>query len=240
MRNDQESSRRQRSIPRIGLLLPSTNSVMEPDLWNSLWPQASFHTFRLRLDDVTPAAETRMLAAAPEAADQLRSLAPVLTIFGCTSAGGLLGRTGERALVADLAVRGGLEVMSVLDAATQALREVNGSSVAVFTPYIPALSDAVAASLGEEGFEVERVTSLGLTDNGAIGALDPATIVEVVAERLEDTAADAVFISCTNLRAMEAADELSRRLGLPVVTSNSAVAHVARQRLGREPAALEN
>ena len=239
MTNNWEPPRRQRSIPRIGLLLPSTNSVMEPDLWNSLWPHASVHTFRLRLDDVTPAAETRMLEAAPEAADQLRSLRPILTIFGCTSAGGMLGRAGERALVADLAVRGGLEVMSVLDAATLTLKAVDGSSIAVFTPYIPALSNAVAASLAEEGFEVERVSSLGLTDNGTIGALDPSTIVDVVSERLGNSSADAVFISCTNLRAMEAVDELTRRLGRPVVTSNSAVARVAHQHLVRETVALE-
>jgi maleate isomerase len=217
--------------PRVGLLLPSTNTVMEPDLWRAVWPQASLHACRLPLEDVTAEAETRMLALAPAAAGQLAALRPSLTVFGCTSAGGILGREGERDFLAELSVRTGSELVSVLEASTEVMRAAGIRSIALFTPYVEHLSAAVASSLEVEGFAIERVTSLGLSDNTAIGSLHPRRLADVVCRQLGGSDADAIFVSCTNLRAMEAIDGISRRLERPVITSNSAVARVVHQRL---------
>jgi maleate isomerase len=217
---------------RVGLLLPSTNSVMEPDLWGALWPHASVHTSRLPLDDVTAEAEHRMLATAPAAAAGLAPLRNRLTVFGCTSATGILGRAAENALVRDLAELSASPVISVLGAATEVLRDLGARTLNVFTPYVPELSAAVATSLGAEGFSIARVASLELTDNVAIGRLTPGEVHDAVVRAMAGATADAIFVSCTNLRAMDAAADLGRTLGVPVVTSNSAVAEVARRRLG--------
>jgi len=227
-------------IPRVGLLLPSTNTVMEPDLWGALWQLATLHTFRIQLDDVTAEAESRMLSAAPGVAEQLRRLRPRISIFGCTSAGGLLGWAGEQQLTATLEARSGSEVVSILGAVNAVLRDdVGASTVAVFTPYVEALSAGIAGSLEACGFHVEQVSSLGLTDNAAIASLSPGQVRAAVSESLGGTTADAVFVSCTNLRSMSVADDLAEQLGRPVVTSNQAVARVVRQRLTEQLELME-
>jgi maleate isomerase len=61
---------------------------------------------------------------------------------------------------------------------------------------------------------------MGLVDNAAIGRVEPGEIVSFVRERMEGLNPDAVFLSCTNWRAVEAIEPLAQALGLPVLTSN--------------------
>jgi maleate isomerase len=222
--------------PRIGLLVPSTNSVMEPDLWRELWPGASVHTSRLPLDDVTAVAEERMLSLAPAAARDLAPLRPQLTVFGCTSAGAILGRAGEADLLDTLATLTGGPVISVLEASIEMLRRTDARSIGLFTPYVPALTQSVADRFTAEGFAVVETHSLGLRDNAAIGNLAPPRIQDSVVSAMKDTVLDAIFMSCTNLRAVEAITSISARLGVPVISSNSAVARVVQEHLAGEHA----
>ena len=60
---------------------------------------------------------------------------------------------------------------------------------------------------------------------------EPEDVVEFCA-RVCDPRADALLISCTMGRAMEAAGELERRLGIFVVTANQATICAAFRRLG--------
>jgi len=78
--------------PRVGLLVPSSNTVMEPDFWRALPPGATLHTGRMYLEETTPEAEGRMLDehVLPAARD-LATARPDLIVFGCTSAGALRG-----------------------------------------------------------------------------------------------------------------------------------------------------
>ena len=222
--------------PRIGLLVPSTNSVMEPDLWRELWPGASVHTSRLPLDDVTALAEERMLALAPRAALELASLRTQLTVFGCTSAGAILGRAGEAELLDKLATVTHGPVISVLEASIEMLRRANARSIGLFTPYVVALAKSVEESFAAEGFEVVKEFSLGLHDNADIGNLTPPQIQDSVISAMRDVTVDAVFISCTNLRAAETITSISNQLGVPVISSNSAVARVVHERLANDHA----
>ena len=64
--------------------------------------------------------------------------------------------------------------------------------------------------------------SLGFTDAKAAAQMEPAEIARVVRQQV-DGETRAVLLSCANVRAFEAADELERALDLPVVTSNQAM-----------------
>ena len=81
---------------RVGLLIPSSNVVMEVDFYRSLPHDTTLHTSRMYLADATVAAEEQMLdelvLPAAEAAGTAR---PDVVVFGCTSAGELRGREGD-------------------------------------------------------------------------------------------------------------------------------------------------
>ena len=77
---------------RIGLIIPSSNTVMEPDFHRRFVNTAVVSTTRIFLEQVTREAELRMLADdLPKAAELIRTTAPDAVVFGCTSAGSLDG-----------------------------------------------------------------------------------------------------------------------------------------------------
>lgn len=213
----------------VGLLIPSSNTVMERDLHREFDPPHLVHTARMLLDDVTAAAEQRMLdEEAVPAARRVAAVRPDLVVFGCTSASSLHGRGYDDAFRATLAETTGTPVIGVLSSAIAELTGARG--IAVFTPYVEELTASIAESLAAAGLPVVAAKGLGIKDNNEIGAIEPDAIVAAVSD-MDLGDADVVFCSCTNLRAYETRSALAQATGRRVVTSNQAVAEQVRASL---------
>jgi maleate isomerase len=217
---------------RIGLLLPSSNTVMEPDFYRNAPLHVTVHTARMRLEDVTVAAEEKMLDeyTLPAARD-LATARPDVIVYGCTSAGALRGNAYDRRLCDEIATVTCVPTVSVIRSVRDALSALGARRLAVFTPYTDAINRRVRASLEEDGFEVAALVGLGITSNLEIGAVKPERIVEEVVHGLAGIEADAVFVSCTNFRAMEALPALRTEFHIPIVTSNQAALETALQEI---------
>lgn len=212
------------SMKRVGLMLPSSNTTMEPDLVRGLIGAATLHAARMYLAEVSPAHEARMLDEfTMPAARDLATLRPDVVVFGCTSAGALRGDGADADVCARISATTGVPTISTIRAVRQAIADVAPRRIGVYTPYIEALNDRIQASLVADGVHVAHVVGLGLTDNLAIGAVEPQRIVEGVTNAFGGRDLDLVFVSCTNFRAAEAIAGINERLGIPVVTSNQAV-----------------
>ena len=210
---------------RIGLIVPSSNAVMENDLHAAL-PKDRFgvHTARMYLVDTTREAETRMIEDhAPKAADDLATVRPDLIVFGCTSAGSLFGADYDRRVCEELAARVGYPVLGTLSAVQEALARQAFRRLAMVTPYNADLTAAIAAAVTTPARTVVAAHGLGIDDNVALADPSPGQIVTFAAEVLHGVTFDGLFVSCTNFRALEARPALERAFGVPVVTSNSAV-----------------
>ena len=209
---------------RVGLILPSSNTTMEADLQQALAGRATVHTARMLLSDpVTRDGELRMLDEfAPPAARDLGTIDPDLVVFGCTSAGALRGAEADHQLREELAEACGVPVMGVLDSITKALRRLGAKRVSLLTPYEEPLTEAVAASLVADGFEVSAKHGLGCSENLAIGRVPPEEIAAAAAE-VTDPDSEALVIACTNFRAYEVRDQIADETGKPVVTALSVV-----------------
>ena len=76
---------------RVGLLIPSWNSVMEVDFYRSLPHDTTLHTSRMYAADDSPASEERMLETfVMPAAETAATVHPHVVVFGST--GGALGK----------------------------------------------------------------------------------------------------------------------------------------------------
>lgn len=224
------------SVQRIGLIVPSSNTVMEPDFHRHAGSSAIISTTRIFLESVTREAELRMLAdELPRAIDLIRTTAADVVVFGCTSAGALGTLAHDDAIAATIARDTGANVVTVLGAVLTRLRAIAARRVAVFTPYVQDLTDGVASSLAEAGFEPVSPVGMGIRENLAIGRVTPPEIVRFVESRKEGSAPDCIFLSCTNWRAMEAVDALERKFGVPIVTSNQAALQVVMERSASAP-----
>lgn len=218
---------------RIGLLVPSSNTVMEVDLHRGLGDAATLHTARMFLEETTPEAEAEMLDLhAMPAATALATARPDVIVFGCTSAGALRGNHHDAELCRGIQEQTGVGVVSVIASVRAAIEARGVRRVGVVTPYVDALNDRIRASLEDDGLEVRGIFGLGITENFAIANVTPPQIVELAARSFRPAEIDLLFVSCTNFRAMEAVAELSERFGLPVVTSNQAALMGARAAAG--------
>lgn len=220
---------------RIGLIVPSSNTVMEVDFYRALPREATLHTARMYLKDTTVQGEEQMLDLyLPRAAEDLATAKPNLTVFGCTSAGALRGNSYEAELCRWLSETTGAPVISVISSVRRLLGEIGARRIAVITPYVEALNARIESSLRDDGFEVVRIVGLGISDNFAIAEVVPEAIVEFGKRALSGVDADAIFISCTNFRGMAARAGLEREFKLPVVTSNHATLIAVGRALGME------
>jgi maleate isomerase len=212
---------------------------MEPDLARGLADRGTVHTARMLLRAVTAEEEVRMLDEHTlPAAESLATLGPDVSVFGCTSASALQGRAADRALTERIAQITGAPTISVIDAVRDALQRFGARRIAIATPYTDAVAEHIAGSLSDLG-EIVAVANLGLVDNRDIGNTPPERIVDFVADKLGQAGADAIFVSCTNFRAVEALDQLRTAVGVPVTSSNAATIDAVRRHLGRTDAAEE-
>jgi len=219
---------------RIGLIVPSSNTVMEPDFHQHL-AGTLVSTTRILLEQVTREAELRMLEKdLPGAVQLLKTTAPDIVVFGCTSAGSLDGLTYDDGIRQMLEQRTGAKAVTVIQAVLTQLRRNAPRTVAVFTPYLEDLTSSVAGCVEQGGYVIAKAKGMRIRENLDIGRVAPAEIIRFVESQMEGTAADCVFLSCTNWRAVEAIEPLRTKLGIPVISSNQAAMDTVRQIAARD------
>mgnify|MGYP005850218759 CR=1 FL=1 len=218
---------------RVGLLVPSSNTVMEVDFYRSLPPSVTVHTGRMYLVDTTVQGEERMLDVYTlPAAAAVGTANPDVVVFGCTSASALRGDAYCADLCRRISEAAGAPTISVIDAVREELRAAGGATVAVLTPYVDELNQRIKASVEADGFRVVAVHGMGISHNFDIARVEPPQIVEFARQRLGSRLpADILFVSCTNYRAVDALPRLRELYGVPVVTSNQAALEAVRRAL---------
>lgn len=215
---------------RLGLIVPSSNTVMEPDLHRELGSVATISTARIFLKDVTREAEIRMLEEdLPKASALIATTAPDVVVFGCTSAGALGTLAHDEGIAKRIAETTGAKTVTVIQAVLAELISIRPRKLAVFTPYVEDLTASVGRSLAEGGYPPVKTAGMGMQANLDIGRVSPEAILSFVEDQLAGIAPDCVFLSCTNWRAMETMERLSARLEIPVVSSNAAAVKFVRK-----------
>lgn len=208
---------------RVGLLVPSSNTVMEVDFYRRLPQGFTLHTGRMYLETTTPEGESRMLDDhVMPAAHDVGTARPDVVVFGCTSAGALRGNDYDRTLCERIAADTDADVLSVISSVREAIRSRAAGRVGIITPYVESLNEKIRESLEADGVEVADIRGLGISDNFAIAEIPTEKIVAFAAETFDGSSIDLLFASCTNFRAMDAMPAIRATLGVDVVTSNSA------------------
>lgn len=223
--------------PRVGLMVPSSNTVMEVDFVRELSGLCSVHTARMYMVETTRSAEITMVETyAPEAARDLGTINPDLVVFGCTSAASLFGADYDTALCERLGGISGAPTLGVLTAVGQALAATQGKRLAVITPYVDDLTTSVARAAESGDRRVVAAVGMGISDNVKLCEPTPEDIVRFSRDSLHGVEFDVLLVSCTNFRALEAMPMLEREFNVPVVTSNSAMIDAVRRQLDNPPA----
>ena len=170
---------------RIGLIVPSSNTVMEVDLYRRLPDRFQVHTARMFLEETTPEGEAVMLDEhVMPAARDLGTARPHAVVFGCTSAGALRGDAYDVQLCADISAVTGAETISTIASVRDAIARRGARRIGVITPYVESLNAKIRASIEADGVEVAGIHGLGIDENFAIAEVTPERIVDVRRDRL--------------------------------------------------------
>ncbi len=208
---------------RMGLIVPSTNTVAETDFWRAAPEGMSVHTSRMLIQDTTAEDEKRMIEESlPGAARDLATCRPDVVVFSCTSAAAVIGTAGESKMVSELEKTCGARIVSTNAAVSKQIAKRGMGRVAVVTPYIEELTRKIVEGLNFNRIEAPQTFSMGIVDPFAIADVTSDEIIDFTVNQIDPGKVDGIFLSCTNMRGMEVRERIQTLTGLPVVTSNQA------------------
>lgn len=203
---------------KLGLIVPSWNTVMEYEVQRMAGGAMSVHTARI---PHTADTEENLLWLATQATGAAKLLAHAkvdVICYGCTASGFLKGPEQDRGISAEIEASTGIPAATTSAAVTDALRSLGATRVSLASPYEAWLNERVRAYLEAAGFEVMAIQGLGTQAHSTV---TPERI-GALAREVDRPEAQAIFISCSNFRTLEIIESLEQTLGKPVVTSNSA------------------
>jgi maleate isomerase len=218
---------------RLGLIVPSTNTVNEPDFYRNLPDGVSLHVSRMYLDQEShrerkSLSELERMAEHVDRCANLLSTADVDVIaYGCTSGSFMEGTEHEADLEARLREKGGVPAVTTSGAVRTALETLDVDSLVIVSPYTDDVLTRAVRYFDDCGFDVVDADGLGIDIVGSDlereshGVQTPQRSYRQ-ARALDHGDADSIFISCTNYHSSETIEQLEADLGKPVVTSNQA------------------
>ncbi len=132
---------------------------------------------------------------------------------------------GEEAIFAEIRkARPDVACTTPVTAALAAFKALGVRSIGLLTPYAPAINEGFVRYFEGRGLEIAAVATFDRRDDREAARISVASI-EAAAERMATVpGVDAIFISCTSLRVAEAVKGLEQRIGVPVTSSNHAMA----------------
>ena len=209
---------------RIGLIYPSSSTVMEPELYAMAPEGVSIHTARQDIGPINSESLRKWAAedGVEKCTRQLAQASIHSIILGGTSASFIEGKGWDEKICARMeAVSGGIPATTATTAVAKALHAFNHVRVAFVTAYTEEVNERGRKFLTQHGFNVVSSAGLGIVVDPEISAV-PAETVYDFARRSVTEEAEIVFISCTGLRTVGVINALEEDLGIPVVTSNQA------------------
>jgi maleate isomerase/arylmalonate decarboxylase len=233
-----------RGRARLGVLVPFTNTNLEADLALLRPPGVSLHFARLGgydRDMVPDAAQMAGLGTASldEPLRLIAGVRPDVILYGCTSATLTHGLSFDRDLAARIHGLTGASTVTAAGAIVQALGALDVTRIGFASPYVGEINDLAVRFLSAAGFETVVRADIGRAlGNYGQGELTPDEVFEL-ALRADHPQAQALVLSCTDLRSVEAIARLETALGKPVVSSNQALLFAALQALHIDPGKVE-
>lgn len=208
---------------RLGLIVLQSDETMEAELRQVL-PQGDVAAFVSRIPsaaEVSKDSLAAMEAELPRAAGLLpQTVAFDVVGYGCTSASSVIGP--ER--VSELVSQGcsAAHVSNPVSALVAACAALGVSKLALLTPYTEEVSESLRAELQREGIETPVFASFNEPIETHVARIDPGAIRAAAAQLGKDSGAEAVFMSCTNLRTLPIIAQVENDCGKPALSSNLA------------------
>lgn len=223
---------------RIGMLVPSSNTVAEPYTQAMLaaTPWITLHVARFRVTrlDLSVSALAQftaepLLEAASHLADARMHAICLNATASCYT-----GLTSDRALVSAIAERTGIPGATAMLGLESLLRGLGARRIGLVTPFLHDVQEATLRVLRAEGWPIVAERHLNDPGNYSFATWPDDTVARLVRE-VATEGVDCVAIVSTNLRGGLVAPALERELGIPVLDTVATALWAALAAAGADP-----
>lgn len=207
---------------RLGMLTPSSNTVLEPvcaamagELAQTSVHFSRFTVKRIALDD----AALGQFDTAPmvEAARLLADAKVDVIAWNGTSAS-WLGLDSDRALVREIEAETGIPASTCVLSMMAALQVMEAKTYALVTPYSDDVQQRIVDNLAQHGLTCAAEVHFGIEDNFSFGTV-PQDRIATALDEVCAARPDAVITLCTNLAGAPVTKEIEDRTGVPILDS---------------------
>jgi maleate isomerase len=216
---------------RVGLIIPSSNRMVEQEMVHAFPDGVNTHVTRLRMTGPNRMGHDQLIPRVEEATRALADAKCDVVAFHCTANSMEEGQDGEARILDAVQGAGARHATTTATAIRRALDALGARKIVLVTPYSQAVTDHEADFLNDAGYQVVYAKGYELAGSDAYCATPP----EVWRDRALAAAhpdADVYFLSCANISVFSIIEDLEARLGRPVITSNQTVIWDALTRLG--------
>lgn len=211
---------------RIGLIVLASDYTIEHEwrqIFNKLPGLALYESRIFNDDEITPQTLRAMEPRIRDSANMFLPGAKMDVIaYGCTSASMAIGEENVFNRIRE--ARPGVACTTPITAAFAAFTALGAKRIGVLTPYRADVNQIVADYIRARGFEVPVFGSFNESSDAIVAAISPDSIHNAVKRVASEANIDAVFVSCTSVRLTQAAQAIEDEIGLPVTSSNHAMA----------------
>lgn len=209
----------------VGLIVLASDQTIEYE-FRRILDLAGVALYESRIFNDTDITPENLAAMGPRIAAATDVILPGVALdvvgFGCTSASMVLGAETVRDRIHE--ARPGVGWSNPMVAAFAAFSALDVRRVALLTPYVDEINNAMRAHIEENGFRVTVMGSFNEGDDSRAARISPDSVRAAALELGRSSHVDAVFVSCTSLRLVDVVTELEGALGKSVTSSNHALA----------------
>ena len=205
---------------KVGLIALSTDFMIEKD-FKKIIENMNIDLFVNRIRSYYPLTKENLIKMGENVTEVSKDILPDekldCVVYGCTSGTIASGYDSIKNKI-NLA-KPEAKVVTPSSAAVNALRKMNVKKVSIFTPYSEKLNNDVVDYFKKENFIVTSNSYFDISYDNDIAKVDPDYLFEVIT-KMDLGEAEAVFLSCTNLPALNIVDKLEKKLNKIVLSSN--------------------
>ena len=205
---------------RIGLIALDSDVATESDFHTMLPPDTMFYTSRIRCTN--PVTVENLRRQGPLLRDAVKLLIPGqrldVVAYSCTSGTVAIGYEGVASEIR-AAERPGIPVVTPITSALAGFAHLGIRTISLLTPYLDPVNQAMRAFIESHGVGVVNIGGFCMEDDREMARIPADAILDAALE-VCDERADALFISCTAIRAAEIIERAEAALSRPVLSAN--------------------
>ena len=206
--------------PRIGLITLASDFRIEKD-FNDIIYGKDIDLYSNRINCYNPLTNETLKKMADDIPEVTKNILPDQKLdcvaYGCTS--GTIAAGYQSIYEKVNLAKPNTKVTTPITSAINALKTLKINKVSIFTPYTDEINQSVISYFKDEKIEISELSYFDIASDLDIGKVDPQHLFDVLVKQ-DLSKSDALFVSCTALPVLSIIDEIEKKLGKVILSSN--------------------